>query len=293
MIISMTGFGKASKSLKKMKIGAELRSINSKYLEVSSRLPMAISDKESEIKEIISQKISRGKISVMLSIERNNGNDVSLQVKPEAVKEYYRLLAGIKKTTGIKEEIKLEHILKFSEIFKGDSSEELADYWPDIKKVIAAAVNDLVAMKAKEGRTLEKDIMSRLTSIEKKLESVVKLSKNNVAETKKKMMEKVNNLLSEANLQTDNNRLEYELIMISDRLDITEEVIRANSHIKYFRNNVKQKELSGRRLNFLVQEINREINTIASKSNSSEISQFVVEMKEELEKIKEQLQNIE
>ncbi len=293
MIISMTGFGKSSKSLKKLKINTELRSINSKYLEVSARLPMAISDKESEIKELIGQKISRGKISVNLSIEKNNGSDVSLQVKPESVKEYYKLLTGIKKTTGIKEEIKLEHILKFSEIFKGDTNEDLAEFWPEIKKVIAASINDLVAMKAKEGKVLEKDIMSRLSSIEKKLAAVVKLSKNNVSETKRKMMEKVNNLISDAGIQADNNRLEYELIMISDRLDITEEIIRANSHINYFRNNVKQKELSGRRLNFLVQEINREINTIASKSNSSEISQYVVEMKEELEKIKEQLQNIE
>lgn len=293
MIISMTGFGKSSKSLKKLKINTELRSINSKYLEVSARLPMAISDKESEIKELIGQKISRGKISVNLSIEKNNGSDVSLQVKPESVKEYYKLLTGIKKTTGIKEEIKLEHILKFSEIFKGDTNEELAEFWSEIKKVIAASINDLVAMKAKEGKVLEKDIMSRLSSIEKKLAAVVKLSKNNVSETKRKMMEKVNNLISDSGIQADNNRLEYELIMISDRLDITEEIIRANSHINYFRNNVKQKELSGRRLNFLVQEINREINTIASKSNSSEISQYVVEMKEELEKIKEQLQNIE
>ncbi len=289
----MTGFGKASKSLKKMKFSAELRSINSKYLEVSSRLPMAISDKESEIKELVAQKVSRGKISLILSIERNSANDVTLQVKPETAREYYKLLQGIKKSTGIKEEIRLEHILKFSEIFKGDNNEELAEYWNDIKKVIAAAVSDLLLMKTKEGKVLEKDIMSRLGSIEKKLDAVVKLSKNNVSETKKKMMDKVNNLITEAKIETDNNRLEYELIMISDRLDITEEVIRAKSHIDYFRNNVKQKELSGRRLNFLVQEINREINTIASKSNSSQISQYVVEMKEELEKIKEQLQNIE
>lgn len=293
MIISMTGFGKASKSLKMMKFSAEIRSINSKYFEVSTRLPMAISDKESEIKELIAQKISRGKISVLLSIDRNSVNDITLQVNPEAAKEYYKLLAGIKKSTGIKEEIKLEHILKFSDIFKGDSSEELAEYWNVIKKVISGAVNDLLLMKLKEGKVLEKDILSRLGSIEKKLDTIVKLSKNNVLETKKKMMDKVSNLIADAKIEPDNNRIEYELIMISDRLDITEEVIRGKSHIDYFRNNVKQKELSGRRLNFLVQEINREINTIASKSSSSKISQFVVEMKEELEKIKEQLQNIE
>ena len=293
MIISMTGFGKASKSMKKMKVSVELRSINSKYLEVNCRLPMVFNDKESDIKELISQKISRGKISAMLSIEKNSASEVTLQVKPEAVKEYHKLLTGIKKATGIKEEIRLEHILKFSEIFKGENNDDIAEYWGDIKKVFSAAVLDLVEMKAKEGKVLEKDILGRVSSIEKKLDNVVKLSEKNVSETKKKMLDKVNKLIDEANIQADNNRLEYELIMISDRLDITEEVTRAKSHINYFKNNVKQKELSGRRLNFLVQELNREINTIASKSNSSNISQFVVEMKEELEKIKEQLANIE
>ncbi len=293
MIISMTGFGKSSKTLKKIKFSVELRSINSKYLEVNCRMPMVFSDKESDIKELIGQKVSRGKISAQLVIEKNSTSEVSLQVKPEAVKDYHKLLTGIKKATGIKEEIKLEHILKFSEIFKGENNDDLAEYWGDIKKIFSAAANDLVVMKAKEGKVLEKDILGRVNSIEKKLDIVVKLSEKNVTETKKKMLDKVNKLINEANIQADNNRLEYELIMISDRLDITEEVIRAKSHINYFRNNVKQKELSGRRLNFLVQELNREINTIASKSNSSNISQYVVEMKEDLEKIKEQLANIE
>ena len=293
MIVSMTGFGKASKTVKKISISIELRSINSKYLEVSSRLPMAISDKESEIKEIISQRISRGKIAVLLSVDRNPDKNVTLQIQPSVIKDYYKLLSGIKKATGIKEEIKLEHILKFSEIFKGEETDELAELWPEIKKVFQAAVGDLYKMKLKEGKVLEKDILSRVSSIEKKLDYAEKQSQKNVRVTKERMLERVNKLITEAGIQPDNNRLEYELIMISDRLDITEEVLRAKSHINYFKNNVKDKELSGRRLNFLIQEINREINTVASKSNSSGISQHVVEMKEELEKIKEQLQNIE
>jgi uncharacterized protein (TIGR00255 family) len=293
MIISMTGFGKASRTVKKMKFSVELRSVNSKFLEVSSRLPMVFSDKESEIKELISQKISRGKISVQLSIDKNINSSVTIAVQPKIVKDYYKLLSGIKKATGIKEEIKLEHILKFSEIFKPEDTDDLADHWSDIKKTIQAAVADLFNMKNKEGRTLEKDISARVGAIEKRLDIVTKQSQLNMKETKAKMMDKVKNLIKEAGIEADNNRLEYELIMISDRLDITEEVIRAKSHINYFRNNIKDKELSGRRLNFLVQELNREINTIASKSNSSGISQYVVEMKEELEKVKEQLQNIE
>jgi uncharacterized protein (TIGR00255 family) len=293
MIISMTGFGKAAKTVKKISISVELRSVNSKFLEVSSRMPMAFSDKEAEIKEVIGQKISRGKVSVNLSIDRSANTTVNLQIQPDVIMDYYKLLTGIKKATGIKEEIKLEHILKFSEIFKGEDSDEISDYWPEIKKVIQAAAADLYTMKKKEGKVLEKDILSRLASIRKKLEATVKHSNKNLKETKEKMMDKVNSLINEAKIEVDRNRLEYELTMISDRLDITEEVIRANSHLDYFLNNIKESELSGRRLNFLVQEINREINTMASKSNSSDISHLVVEMKEELEKIKEQLQNIE
>lgn len=292
MIISMTGFGKASKTIKRMNINVELRSINAKFLEVSSRTPMVFNDKEMEIKEVIGQKISRGKVNVTISVDKNISDSVNLQIQPEVVKEYFKLLSQIKKATGIKEEIRLEHILKFSEVFKPEVNDELEEKWDDIKKILAHAVNDLYKMKLVEGKNLEKDILSRVNMISKRLTSVVKLSALNIRENKEKLLEKVNNLVN-GTIQIDQARLEYEITMISDRMDITEEVVRANSHIEYFKKNVKDKELSGRRLNFLVQEINREINTIASKSNNSGISQLVVEMKEELEKVKEQLQNVE
>ena len=292
MIISMTGFGKASKSFKKMNISIELRSINSKFLEVSSRLPMAFNDRESEIKEMIGKYATRGKVTVQISIDRKSENAIGLKIEPAVVKDYYTLLNQIKKAAGLKEEIRLEHILKFSEIFKADDSSELKDYWDDVKKTFIAALKDLHIMKKAEGKTLEKDMIARIDSMYKKLGDIVKISDKNIKDNKDKLNEKVNNLLN-GTVEIDRTRLEYELTMISDRMDITEEVIRAKSHINYFKNNVKEPELSGRRLNFLVQEINREINTIASKSNNSSISQYVVEMKEELEKIKEQLQNVE
>lgn len=289
----MTGFGTASATINKSEIKVELRSINSKYLEVYTRMPMIFSDKEQEIKEILNKKISRGKISVNVSLDKSKDKNIAFQVQPEIVKDCYNLLKQIKKETGIKEDIRIEHILKFSEIFKPEENNELEECWGDIKKVIESAVNDLAVMKNKEGKTLEKDIINRVNEIEKRINKVDKISGKNIKDTKKKMLERVNQLIENAGIEADKNRIEYELIMISDRMDITEEIIRANSHIKYFKDNAKDKELSGRRLNFLVQEINREINTIASKSNNSTISQLVVEMKEDLEKVKEQLQNIE
>jgi uncharacterized protein (TIGR00255 family) len=293
MIVSMTGFGTASGTINKNEIKVELRSINSKYLEVNTRMPMVFSDKEQEIKEILSKKISRGKVSVNISLDKSKDKNISFQVQPEIVKDCYNLLKQIKKETGIKEEIRIEHILKFSEIFKPEENNDLEECWGDIKKVVEKAVNDLIVMKNKEGKTLEKDILKRINEIENRVKKVDKISVKNIKDTKQRMLDRVNKLIENAGIEADKNRIEYELILISDRMDITEEIIRANSHIKYFKDNVKEKELSGRRLNFLVQEINREINTIASKSNNSNISQLVVEMKEDLEKVKEQLQNIE
>jgi len=292
MIISMTGFGKSAKAVKKLNVTIELRSINSKYLEVSARLPLIFSDKEQDLKELIGQKISRGKVTVLLNIEKSSGSSGALQIQPEVIKDYYKLLSQVKKATGIKEEIRIDHILAFSEIFKPQESGDLQERWDEVKKIFIAALNDLCKMKKSEGKTLEKDIMSRIAQILKNLEKASAISQKNIGETKKRLLDRVNNLIN-GTVQIDQTRLEYEITMISDKMDITEEVVRAKSHIEYFRNNVKQNELSGRRLNFLVQEINREINTIASKSSNSSISQFVVEMKEELEKVKEQLQNVE
>lgn len=292
MIISMTGYGKASVNLKKMTVNAEMRSINSKFLEITPRMPAMFMEREAELKELIGKSISRGKIYISVSVEKKNADTTGLKIQPDAVKEYYSLLNDIKKATKIKEEIKLEHLLKFSEIFKADENEELKDRWEDVKKVIQTAIKDLYNMKLREGKILEKDIISRINSIGKSLNSVDRISAKNIKGSKQKLLDKVNNLISDKTV-IDNNRLEFELVMLTDRMDITEEVIRAKSHLEYFKKNMKDSELSGRRLNFLVQEINREINTIASKSNNSVISQYVVEMKEELEKVKEQLQNIE
>ena len=292
MIISMTGFGKVARSFRQLKINVELRSINSKYLEVSCRLPMIISDRESDIKELIGKKISRGKIYAAVSVDRNSDKKLNLNIQKDIISDYAGLLNQIRNVIKSKEEIKLEHILKFSEIFKVNEDEEIVKHWEDIKKVLVSAIDNLIKMKLREGKILEKDILNRVHAIAVDLKKAEKESNSNIAVAKEKLLSKINSLIADK-FQIDKNRLEFEVVMLTDKMDITEEVIRANSHIAYFKNCVKEKELSGRRLNFLVQEINREINTIASKSNNSLISQYVIEMKEELEKIKEQLQNVE
>ncbi|MGH2576096.1 MAG: YicC/YloC family endoribonuclease, partial [Ignavibacteria bacterium] len=160
MIISMTGYGRSKMVIKKMDINVELRSVNSKYLEVSSRLPIIFSDKENEIKELIKNKISRGKINVLVSVERNSLNNINLHLSSENVKSYYNLLNDIKRIVKSKEEIKIEHLLKFSEIFKVEENEEVEKHWVDVVKILDLAIKDLCSMKKKEGKILEKDIIN-------------------------------------------------------------------------------------------------------------------------------------
>jgi uncharacterized protein (TIGR00255 family) len=292
MIISMTGFGKSTRSVKHLSINAEIKSINSKYLEISCRLPIAISERENEIKELISKKISRGKINVAISVDKNSNRNLNLNIQRSVINDYLSLLKQIKNEIKSNEQITLDHILRFSEIFKMDEDDELIKLWKEIKKVFVNSLDNLILVKKREGKIISIDIVARVNGIRSALKKVETESKRNIDLSKEKLISKINSIINDK-MQLDNNRLEFELVMLTDRMDITEEIIRANSHIDYFKNCMKNNELSGRSLNFLIQEINREINTIASKSNNSLISQHVIEMKEELEKIKEQLQNVE
>ncbi|MCX7877736.1 MAG: YicC family protein [Ignavibacteria bacterium] len=293
MIISMTGYGRASAQSGKLKMTAEVRGINSKYLEISVKLPQLFAEREQELRQFISGKMSRGKVSVSFSLD-GNGEDLStLKIKPEIVRRYARLIRSVMKEAGIKEKLKAEHLLNFTDLFKREDQKSYEKYWNKAMVIIMKAFNNFQMMRLREGRVLQKDILKRLSYIDSKLKKTELISKRSLQDTKNNIASKVSKLTEELGISVDKGRLEYELVMISDRLDVTEEVTRTLSHLDYFRKSIKSKEPSGRKLNFLVQEINREINTIASKSSNSKISQFVVEMKEELEKIKEQLQNIE
>lgn len=291
MIVSMTGYGKSTKITRGIEFTAEMKSVNSKFLEVSARLPMAFIDRENDVKEIIRRKISRGKLTVNVNVDMNTQSKLDVKIDPQMVKNYYKLLTNVKRIVKSKEEVKLEHLLQFSSIFKPVDTEELKKYWDNVKYVVTKSLDDLLTMKRKEGKVIERDIIRRIGSIKKGLDKVAEEAKENLEDYKARLREKIDLILSDKNL--DPARIELEVVLLTDKLDVTEELVRAGSHLNYFVENIKTKDFSGRRLNFLVQEINREINTIASKSNNSEISQTVVEMKEELEKIREQLQNVE
>jgi uncharacterized protein (TIGR00255 family) len=293
MIISMTGFGKSEGVYENKHYTIEIRSVNSRFCEISFRYPKNLTPKDLELKEIIRQKITRGKIFVSISLNNNGENKLNLSVNKEVVKEYLNILKNIRKAIGSKEKIKIEHMLNFSEVLSAEQSEEINDdEYQFVCDLLKLAIADVSVMKMKEGDFLKKDIFERLDIIEKDVEVIFETGKSRLPLVRNKVTERINQFLEDKTI-LDEKRLELETVLLLEKLDITEECVRLKSHIKYFRDCSNSNEYAGRRLNFLIQEFNREINTIASKAMDAEISQKASYLKEEIEKIREQIQNIE
>jgi uncharacterized protein (TIGR00255 family) len=292
MIASMTGYGRGEATSKGITVAVELRSVNSRFLEVTTRLPRSLSLRENEIKEIIRKKISRGKVNLLTTVERDTNGELPLAINASAAKQYYKLLNQLRKTVKLKESVKLEHLLRFSEVLEQPAVEDVDEKeWEVTQKALNGALDDLARMRQNEGDELGKDFRARIATIEQTLSRVEALSKEQVPVERARLRERIQSILD--NETIDEGRLEMELALLADRLDVTEECVRFRSHNKFFIAALDDKESSGRKLNFLVQEMNREANTIGSKSSASEIAHLVVGVKEELEKIREQLQNIE
>lgn len=291
MIISMTGFGNAEFEKDGVAYSAEVRSLNSKFLEISVKLPRIHNQRENEVRELVRKYTNRGKIFVSASLERVKGFDLPIDIDEAALKFINQLFKKIKKVTKSKEKIKIEHFLHFSEIFQHKDEEVSEEEFQNIISCIDAALQKMMEMKIQEGKELEKDLLNRINLIEENVTKIENIWSNKSFEEFQKLKEKAEKLLNDKEINQD--RLELELALLLDKMDITEECVRLKSHIKFFRESIFNNEPSGRRLGFLAQELLREANTISAKSNSAEISQIVVLVKEEIEKIKEQIQNIE
>jgi uncharacterized protein (TIGR00255 family) len=293
MIISMTGFGKSEGVYDNKHYTIEIRSVNSRFCEISFRYPKNLTQKDFDLKDIVRQKLTRGKIFVSISLNNNGENKLNLSVNKDVVKEYLNILKNIKKAIGSKEKIKVEHLLHFSEVLSAEQSEEIGDEeFQFVCELLKEALEDVSVMKLKEGDFLKKDIFGRLEIIEKDVDDIFETGKTRLPLVRNKVAERINQFLEDKTI-LDEKRLELETVVLLEKLDITEECVRLKSHIKYFRDCAGSNEYAGRRLNFLIQEFNREINTIASKAMDAEISQKASYLKEEIEKIREQIQNIE
>lgn len=292
MIESMTGYGKGEAANNGITFTVELRSVNNRFLEISSRVPRSLQQRENEIREIVRSKIARGKITISVNKEEEGDNELAISIDKERTKAIYRLLSQLRKTAKIKEPVKLEHLLHFSEIFTTQEGEEDETEWKIFLQALHTALDDLKTMRMKEGAELSKDLKRRIERLNATIDTVESLSVQRIPEERKKLQERIAAMLDDKSI-IDNQRLELEIALLSDRLDVTEECVRFRSHNKFFLEALNSKESEGRKLNFLIQEMNREANTIGSKCNDVQIAHLIVGVKEELEKIREQVQNIE
>jgi uncharacterized protein (TIGR00255 family) len=289
----MTGFGRAELSQDGVRVTVEVRGVNSRYLDVTPRLPRTLSRREKDVKEIVRSYITRGNLTVAVSVEEDHVGIAPLAVNKSAARAYVELLNELRKAAKIREAVRLEHLLKFSEVFDVPREEQSDEReWGIVQEALRRALQEFNLTRQNEGRELAKDLEPRIRSLAEAIDKIALLSKQKLPEERKRLGERIALMLGDKAI-IDQNRLELEIALLADKLDVTEECVRFRSHSKFFLDALINEEAAGRKLGFLVQEINREANTIGSKANDAEIAQIIVGVKEELEKIREQLQNIE
>ncbi len=287
MIYSMTGFGKCQLNLPHANFNIEVKSLNSKQLDTNIKISSVYREKEIKLKNLLSTKLKRGKIELSVwkeSSEIQNSHKLNIPL----IKDYHQQILNLKKDLGFESDIfpvllKMPNILQKEEV-KLDDNE-----WLEIFKGINTAVDELIQFRLVEGNKLEKDIILRINLIINSLEEITPYAKARIKRVKENLLNKINDLKIN---NIDENRLEQELIYYLEKQDITEEQVRLKAHLDYFIQTIRSEAPNGKKLGFISQEIGREINTIGSKSSDAEMQKIVVQMKDELEKIKEQLLNV-
>lgn len=292
MLKSMTAYGRAESLKEAMEFIAEIRSGNNRYREIIPRIPQSLQPFEDRIRSIVSSRLKRGRIELSIQIKDNGDKGLRLELNRPLVKAYVTILNELNKELGCKQPIDISFFsqLKDAIIVKQDSV-DLEKIWPDLKDVIDKALLSLDTMRINEGKALEKDFLERLNRIGRYIDEIRNRAKVIVESYSDKLRQRIHKLIKD--IEIDKDRLMQEVAFMAERSDITEELIRVESHLEQFRNYMNQDDAIGRRLDFLLQEINREVNTIASKAADSYTSQLVVEIKAELEKLREQIQNVE
>ena len=291
MIYSMTGYGKGNASKNKTSVEVEVKSVNSRFFEVSLKLPSILFPYDYEIREFIKTKVQRGKVSVVVHFKKDGVENGYVTIDANKLSNHLSLIKKIKKAADIKDEITLEHLLSSKEIFTSQDAELSKVEFEIVKSALNKALDKLILMKKKEGVELSRDLAIRIENIVSSVSAIEAEFRKSINEYHEKLKQRIQELTGNAEINED--RLNLELALIADRADITEECVRLRSHLKFFKETLKNEKEPGKKLNFLCQEMNRETNTISSKSISTAIIHSSVLIKEEIEKIREQIQNIE
>lgn len=293
MIKSMTGFGRGESSSDGFQVTVEIKTLNSRYLDISIRVPQSIQEYEFDIKEQIQKKLSRGKVHVSINVDKTDQLSPDITYNEELIKAYTDMLTNVKELAGIDGPIQLKDLMRFDNIFESEEEDEkdIEIIWSCTKDALEKSTDLLNEMREQEGEELRNDLTELIEGISDIIDIVKDLSAKRAPEVREKLQTRLRTMINDEKI--DSERLEMEVALLVDKMDINEEIIRLQSHLKFFLEAMDNNEPVGRRLNFLSQEINRELNTIGAKSNDSTISHHVVLGKEKLEKIREQVQNIE
>lgn len=290
---SMTGFGLGETSNDVYKLKVEIKTVNHRYNEIFIRLPRHLNYLEDKLKKLIKEYVHRGKIDVYVDFEYIDQSAVAVKVDIPLAVSYKNALTQLKDELDLEDRILLKDIIHVSDVIKMDKKEIDQDaIWKIFKETFEIALKDLTTMKLNEGESLKADILKKLASMEKWIELISERAPFVVVDYREKLHERIKNLLDE-NLVLDEERFNTEIAYFADKSSIDEEIVRLESHIHQFHDILEENGSIGRKIDFLIQEMNREINTIGSKANDIILSKYVVEVKSELEKIREQIQNIE
>jgi len=288
----MTGFSHAVLKHGSKKISVEIRSLNHRYLEASVKLPEALVNLEDQVKKLISTKVKRGKLYITLRIDQDKETHNDVRVDEAKIAFYTKSLRKIAKQAGIKADFMLADLMRLPNIFVVEKAEYEADqWWPILEKALNKALTQLTQMRNKEGAALAKDLMDRTKIIHTSRKQIMKHVPKLIQAQQDKLLRRAKDLAGE--FEVNQEKLVREITLIADKSDITEEIVRLGNHIDMFNAALKEKGTVGKKLDFISQEMNREANTITSKAGSFDVSKEVVRIKSEIEKIREQVQNIE
>lgn len=299
MLKSMTGFGRGEYEDESFSITVEMKTVNHRYNEVAIRLPRFLNPLEDKIRKTILKTVNRGRIDVFINADYTSSDNCTLKVDKNLAAAYHKALQEVGAAIGadnvaINGAVELLHIARCPEVINvKEGFFDVEAVWPKVEQAVNQAVANLVAMRETEGGNIYGDFIYRADLIAAKLAEIEERSPKVVEEYQAKLSERLNNLLEEHNIAVEPERLLQEVAIFADRTSITEEIVRLKSHIKQFKTIIASEQPVGRKLDFLIQEFNREANTIASKANDYTLAQIVVDVKAEIEKIREQIQNIE
>ena len=293
MAISMTGFGRGEFKNDSYHFLVECKTINHRYCDINVRLPRKISFLEDKIRNYVKNFVKRGRVDLYIKLDLIGSEDVNLKFDDKLATQYVNILKEIKEKFDLQDDISVMNVAKFPEIVKCEEKEEDEDlYWSMLKEALDMSMEKLTQMRKEEGEKLAIDTIERCDILANLIDEIEKYSNTVVDEYREKLNNRISEILENPSI-IDENRLAQEVAIFADKSSITEEIVRFRSHIEQLRKTVEKNDSIGRKIDFLIQEMNREVNTTGSKSSNINITNLVVEVKSELEKIREQIQNIE